>query len=370
MAGEANAARAPRRSPSLTVEEAQPRRGVQRPDGSSRSPSPSSRSWCSPPSSRRCCGRSRSSLKSPEQISASNSPLWPADPPRSSTRAGVRRLPRPDRRHDARPRPGDEGPPGEPVRRSRRPRCRAHHVGGLVAVRSSSPGSSPRTGATSREAWKHHRLPAADLQHRRPGDHRHASAPSSPARWWRTASPASGSRSRTSCSCVLLSTIFLPAAVTLIPTYTIFVELGWVGHLAAAAGAGLLRQRLRRLPAAPVLHDAAARARRRREDRRRRADPHPHLDDHSAVVGRSSWRSRSSTSSTRGTCTSSRCSTCRRSRNSSRSPPASPGSTASTASRSQLVQAATLMTIIIPMVVFFMAQRFFMRGIVITGVEK
>ena len=28
---------------------------------------------------------------------------------------------------------------------------------------------------------------------------------------------------------VLLSTIFLPAAVTLIPTYTIFVQLGWVG---------------------------------------------------------------------------------------------------------------------------------------------
>ena len=45
-------------------------------------------------------------------------------------------------------------------------------------------------------------------------------------------------------------------------------------------------------------------------------------------------------------------------------------STASTAQQIQLVQAATLMTIIIPMVVFFMAQRFFMRGIVITGVEK
>jgi multiple sugar transport system permease protein len=34
------------------------------------------------------------------------------------------------------------------------------------------------------------------------------------------------------------------------------------------------------------------------------------------------------------------------------------------------VQAATLMTIIIPMAVFFVAQRAFMRGIVITGVEK
>ena len=36
----------------------------------------------------------------------------------------------------------------------------------------------------------------------------------------------------------------------------------------------------------------------------------------------------------------------------------------------ELVQAATLMTIIIPMAVFFVAQRAFMRGIVITGVEK
>jgi multiple sugar transport system permease protein len=36
----------------------------------------------------------------------------------------------------------------------------------------------------------------------------------------------------------------------------------------------------------------------------------------------------------------------------------------------ELVQAATLMTIVIPMVIFFLAQRAFMRGIVITGVEK
>ena len=36
----------------------------------------------------------------------------------------------------------------------------------------------------------------------------------------------------------------------------------------------------------------------------------------------------------------------------------------------QLIQAATLMTIVIPMIIFFIAQRAFMRGIVITGVEK
>ena len=39
-------------------------------------------------------------------------------------------------------------------------------------------------------------------------------------------------------------------------------------------------------------------------------------------------------------------------------------------SEPQYIQAATLMTIVIPMVIFFFAQRAFMRGIVITGVEK
>ena len=39
-------------------------------------------------------------------------------------------------------------------------------------------------------------------------------------------------------------------------------------------------------------------------------------------------------------------------------------------SEPQYIQAATLMTIAIPLVVFIFAQRAFMRGIVITGVEK
>src|SRR6188472_220306 len=56
---------------------------------------------------------------------------------------------------------------------------------------------------------------------------------------------------------VLLSTIFLPAAVTLIPTYTIFVELGWVGtwlpllvpaFFANAYDVFLLRQYLLTIP--------------------------------------------------------------------------------------------------------------------------
>jgi len=36
----------------------------------------------------------------------------------------------------------------------------------------------------------------------------------------------------------------------------------------------------------------------------------------------------------------------------------------------QLIQAGSLMTIILPMILFFVAQRFFVQGIVITGVEK
>ena len=35
-----------------------------------------------------------------------------------------------------------------------------------------------------------------------------------------------------------------------------------------------------------------------------------------------------------------------------------------------LIQAGTLMTLIIPVVAFLLTQRFFTRGIVITGVEK
>jgi len=35
-----------------------------------------------------------------------------------------------------------------------------------------------------------------------------------------------------------------------------------------------------------------------------------------------------------------------------------------------LLMAATLMTIVVPIVIFFFAQRQFMQGIVVTGVEK
>ncbi|HEX2623113.1 MAG TPA: ABC transporter permease subunit, partial [Phototrophicaceae bacterium] len=38
--------------------------------------------------------------------------------------------------------------------------------------------------------------------------------------------------------------------------------------------------------------------------------------------------------------------------------------------RPELVQATSLMAMVLPLVLFFFAQRFFMRGIVITGVDK
>jgi multiple sugar transport system permease protein len=36
----------------------------------------------------------------------------------------------------------------------------------------------------------------------------------------------------------------------------------------------------------------------------------------------------------------------------------------------QYIQAGALMTLIIPLIIFVIAQRFFVQGIVITGVEK
>jgi multiple sugar transport system permease protein len=36
----------------------------------------------------------------------------------------------------------------------------------------------------------------------------------------------------------------------------------------------------------------------------------------------------------------------------------------------ELIQATSLLAMVLPLVIFFIAQRVFMRGIVITGVEK
>ena len=40
------------------------------------------------------------------------------------------------------------------------------------------------------------------------------------------------------------------------------------------------------------------------------------------------------------------------------------------ATQPTLIQAASLMTMAVPVVIFFLAQRAFMRGVVVTGVDK
>jgi multiple sugar transport system permease protein len=168
---------------------------------------------------------------------------------------------------------------------------------------------------------------------------------------------------------VLLSTIFLPAAVTLIPTYTIFVKLGWVGtwlpilvpaFFANAYDVFLLRQYLLTLPR--ELDDAA------------KIDGAGPFRILTAVIIPQAWPVIIAVAVFHIVYTwnlyfepllylSSK-------------PELQPIAVGLSAFNSihgsspELVQAATLMTLVIPMVIFFIAQRAFMRGIVITGVEK
>jgi multiple sugar transport system permease protein len=168
---------------------------------------------------------------------------------------------------------------------------------------------------------------------------------------------------------ILIATIFLPGAVTLIPTYTIFFKLGWIGtwlpllvpaFLANAYDVFLLRQYLLTIP-----HE---------------------LDEAAEIDGAGPFRTLISVVL----------------------PQAWPGIIAvgvfsfvytwndyfapliylSTAPDLQpisvglaafhsihyrspaLIQAGTLMTLVIPVVLFIVFQRFFTRGIVISGVEK
>jgi len=168
---------------------------------------------------------------------------------------------------------------------------------------------------------------------------------------------------------LLLSTIFLPAAVTLIPTYTIFVNLGWVGtwlpllvpaFFANAYDVFLLRQYFLTIPR--ELDDAA------------KIDGAGPFRILTSIIIPSSWPVIVAVSifhlvyswnlyfepliylST--------------------APELAPVALGLAqfnsiyGSEPQYIQAATLMTIVIPLVIFVFAQRAFMRGIVITGVEK
>ncbi|MGH2380623.1 MAG: carbohydrate ABC transporter permease [Candidatus Limnocylindria bacterium] len=168
---------------------------------------------------------------------------------------------------------------------------------------------------------------------------------------------------------IVLSTIFLPAAVTLIPTYTIYVKLGWVGtwlpllvpaFFANAYDVFLLRQYFLTLPR--ELDDAA------------KIDGAGPFKVLTAIIIPQSWAVIVAVAVFHLVYTwnlyfepllylSSK-------------PELQPIATGLAAFNSiyssspELIQAATLMTIVIPMAIFFVAQRAFMRGIVITGVEK
>ena len=168
---------------------------------------------------------------------------------------------------------------------------------------------------------------------------------------------------------LLISTIFLPAAVTLIPTYTIFVKLGWVGtwlpllvptFFANAYDVFLLRQYFLTIPR--DLDEAAA------------IDGAGPIRILTSVVLPQAWPVIIAVAifhlvyswndffgpliylSTKPELQPLAVALARFNGVHFRNP--------------ALVQAGTLMTLIIPVVIFLIFQRFFVRGVVITGVEK
>ena len=120
--------------------------------------------------------------------------------------------------------------------------------------------------------------------------------------------------------------------------------------MAAPDHPALLRERLQRVPAAPVLHVDPARARRGRDDRRGRPVPDPALDHRPAVGRRRSPRSACSTSSSPGTTSSCRCSIWRASPSCSRCRSGSSSSTRCTRRQPTLIQASAFMTMVVPIV--------------------
>jgi multiple sugar transport system permease protein len=168
---------------------------------------------------------------------------------------------------------------------------------------------------------------------------------------------------------VLIATIFLPAAVTLIPTYTIFFQLGWVGtwlpllvpaFLANAYDVFLLRQYFLTIPR--DLDEAAA------------IDGAGPVRILWSVVLPQAWPAIVAVA----------IFTFVYSWNDFFTPliylstkqdlwPISVGLASFNGIHYRspaLIQAGTLMTLVIPVVLFIIFQRFFTRGIVISGVEK
>ena len=164
-----------------------------------------------------------------EQLSQADSPLWPAEPEVFDYQGkDVRRLLGADRRDGASPGAVQARTAGERFHRSREPGRRPDSLGGLVA--DARPGVA--VGAALRELPG--RLGRSSTSRgccSTPARSRCSarSALWSRARWWRTASRASVSRARGLLFTLLIATIFLPGAVTLIPTYLIWVKAGVVG---------------------------------------------------------------------------------------------------------------------------------------------
>jgi len=168
---------------------------------------------------------------------------------------------------------------------------------------------------------------------------------------------------------LLVSTIFLPSSVTLIPTYTVFARIGWVGtwlplivpaFFANAYDVFLLRQYFLTIP--------------REMDEAAMIDGAGPFRTLVSIVLPQSWPVLIAVSifhivyawndyfgpliylSTK--------------------PELQPIAVGLQRfngihyTNPALVQAAVLMTIVIPVIIFFLTQRFFMQGVVITGVEK
>ena len=169
---------------------------------------------------------------------------------------------------------------------------------------------------------------------------------------------------------ILISTIFLPAAVTLIPTYTIFVKLGWVGtwlpllvptFFANAYDVFLLRQYLLTIP--------------REMDEAASIDGAGPFRTLISVIVPQAWPVIIAVAifhlvyswndffapliylSTKPELQTLAVGLAQFSANRSAQEPG-------------LIQAGTLLTLIVPVILFLISQRVFMRGVVITGVEK
>jgi multiple sugar transport system permease protein len=168
---------------------------------------------------------------------------------------------------------------------------------------------------------------------------------------------------------ILIATIFLPAAVTIIPTYTMFSSIGWVGtwlpllvptFFANAYDVFLLRQYMLTLPremdeAAAI--DGAGPFRTLVSVILPQAWPvivavaifhlvYSWNDFFNPLIYLSTAREKWSISVALTTFN------------------------GIYGQQPQLIQAGALMALILPMILFFVAQRFFVQGIVITGVDK